>query len=99
MAKKKKATKEEREALLKRIEEESAPELLAEADDSFMADREAVLAAVKYYGPALEYADDSLKADREVVLEAVKEDGGALEYASEELQQDEELQKIAEEEE
>ena len=66
MAKKKKATKEEREALLKRIEEESAPELLAEADDSFMADREAVLAAVKEDGGALEYASEELQQDEEL---------------------------------
>ena len=90
------ATKEERAALLKAIEEDGA-DVLAEADDSFQSDREIILEAVKTDGDALEYATDSLKADREVVLAAVKQCGGALEYASEELQQDEELQKIAEE--
>ena len=39
------ATKEEREALLKRIDEEYAPELLAEADDSLKSDREFMLEA------------------------------------------------------
>jgi|TARA_B100000315_G_scaffold64570_1_gene58628 hypothetical protein len=66
-------------------------------DDSFKADREVVLAAVKETGLVLGYADDSLKSDREVVLAAVRQYGYAFQYASEELQQDEELQKIAEE--
>ena len=46
------ATKEERAALLERIEEEDAPELLAEADDSLKSDRDFILAAVKAGGNA-----------------------------------------------
>ena len=43
------------------------------ADDSFKADREVVLDAVKMpFSNALLFADDTLKADREIVLEAFK---------------------------
>ena len=89
------ATKEERAALLKAIEEDG-PDVLAEADDSLKADREVVLAAVKQNGGALRGAAKALQGDREIVLAAVMQDGDALELASEELQQDEELKKIAE---
>jgi len=41
-------------------------------------DREAVLAAVKQDGLALEYASCRLRGDREVVLAAVEQDGLAL---------------------
>ena len=59
------ATKEEREALLKAIEEDGA-DVLAEADDSLKADREVVLAAVKVEGHALQYASEELQQDEEL---------------------------------
>lgn len=37
--------------------------------------RKIVLAAVKNYGPALQYAGDKLRNDREIVLVAVTSDG------------------------
>ena len=71
------ATKEEREALLKAIEEDGA-DVLAEADDSLMADREVVLAAVKLDGSTLYYAADSLKADREFIPRALNQTGHGI---------------------
>ena len=53
--------------------------------------KEAVMAAVKKDGMALQYASNEMKADREVVLAAVKEDGMALQFASDELKADEEV--------
>lgn len=88
------ATKEERAALLKAIEEDSA-DVLAEADDSLKSDRDFIVAAVKQGGWALEYADASLKADREVVLVAVKQDGRALKFADDSLKADREVVLVA----
>ena len=56
-----------------------------------MISREAVLAAVKRDGTALEFAADALKADKEVVLAAVKNHGFALDWASDALQADKEV--------
>ncbi|MBT6978221.1 MAG: DUF4116 domain-containing protein [Flavobacteriales bacterium] len=50
------ATKEERAALLKAIEEDG-PDVLAEAYGSLTSDRDFILAAVKADGNALEHAD------------------------------------------
>lgn len=84
-------TKEEREALLKAIEE-GGLDVFAEAKDSLKSDREFVLEAMlKNSGALLEYASDSLKADREVVLAAVRDYGNALEYASDRLKADREI--------
>ena len=69
------ATKEEREALLKRIDEEDAPELLAEADDSLISDREFMLEAMKVTGAMLDYASEELQQDEElqnIADEAIK---------------------------
>ena len=51
---------------------------------SARADREAVLAAVRKNGSALEYASEALD-NKAVVLAAVRQDGNALNYASEAL--------------
>ena len=40
------------------------------------------MAAVKQYGPALQYASAELQGDREIVMEAVKQDESALQCAS-----------------
>jgi len=63
--------------------------------EEYRNDREAVLAAVKTSGYALEYADDSLKGDREIVLAAVGDIGSALEYASAGLRADREIVALA----
>jgi len=84
------ATKEERAALLKAIEEDG-PDVLAEADDSLKADREFMLEAVEEDGGALQYADASLKADREFMLKVVKKVGWALESAAKALRADREI--------
>ena len=52
------------------------------------ADRDSVLAAVRYEASCLRYASNELRADREVVMAAVKKGGHALEYASAELRAD-----------
>ena len=52
------------------------------------ADRDSVLAAVRYQASYLRYASNELRADREVVMAAVKKGGHALEYASAELRAD-----------
>ena len=66
-------------------------EALKHADDSFQADREVVLAAVRNSGTSLKYASEALKDDREVVLEAVRNNGIALKYASDTLKDDHEV--------
>ncbi|SVC90979.1 uncharacterized protein METZ01_LOCUS343833, partial [marine metagenome] len=66
-------------------------EALKHADDSFQADREVVLAAVRNSGTSLKYASEALKDDREVVLEAVRNNGIALKYASDTLKADREV--------
>ena len=66
-------------------------EVLESADDSFQADREVVLAAVRNSGTSLKYASEALKDDREVVLEAVRNNGIALKYASDTLKADHEV--------
>ena len=66
-------------------------EALESADDSFQADREVVLEAVRNSGTSLKYASDTLKDDREVVLEAVRNNGIALKYASDTLKADHEV--------
>ena len=63
-------------------------EALKHADDSFQADHEVVLAAVRNSGTSLKYASKALKDDREVVLEAVRNNGIALKYASDKLKAD-----------
>ena len=67
------ATKEEREALLKAIEEDGA-NVLSQADDSLMADREVLMAAVNQGGWALEYASEELQQDEE--LQKIAEEAG-----------------------
>ncbi|MDA9872406.1 DUF4116 domain-containing protein [Candidatus Thioglobus sp.] len=66
-------------------------EALKHADDSFQADHEVVLAAVRNSGTSLKYASKALKDDREVVLEAVRNNGIALKYASDTLKADHEV--------
>mgnify|MGYP000052929777 FL=1 len=66
-------------------------EALKHADDSFQADHEVVLAAVRNSGTSLKYASEALKDDREVVLEAVRNNGIALKYASDTLKADHEV--------
>ena len=66
-------------------------EALEHADDSFQADHEVVLAAVRNSGTSLKYASKALKDDREVVLEAVRNNGIALKYASDTIKADHEV--------
>lgn len=47
--------------------------------------KEVVMAAVKRYGPALQYAHSSLRKNREVVLAAIRQDEHALQYAHKSL--------------
>jgi len=63
--------------------------------EEYRNDRDAVLAAVKASGRALEHADDALKGDREVVLAAVRDEGSALRYASTGLRADHEIVALA----
>jgi hypothetical protein len=61
----------DREIVLEAVKQDGCA--LEYADDSFKADREVVLDAVKMpFSNALLFADDTLKADREIVLEAFK---------------------------
>ncbi len=71
--------------------QESGWLILEDADETFKADREIVLTAVKSKGYAFKFADDKLKACREFVLTAVKSNGDALEYADEIFQADQEI--------
>lgn len=58
---------------------------LRPAPSTIRADRDVVLAAVKKYGPALEYAADHLKADKAFVLTAVRENVTAWRFADEQV--------------
>ena len=48
-------------------------------------DWDVVLAAVKKYGPNLEYASSDMQANEEIVKAAINENGEALKFASDEL--------------
>ena len=74
--------------------------MLKDVSDTFKADKEIVLAAVKNKGNVLGYASPELREDIEVVLTAVKQDRDALYAVSEKLKNNlnfqRELQKILE---
>ena len=57
----------------------------------FRRDKEAVLAAVKQNGMALEFADPALQKDKEIVLAAVTQNGMALEFAHLDLLKDKDI--------
>ncbi len=57
--------------------------ILEEADETFKADREIVLAAVKSAGYVIQYADKKFWSDQEIILTAVKSKGYAFKVARE----------------
>ena len=65
-------------------------------DESFRADREIVLVALKQDGNALQYTDEKLRADREIVLAALKTFHYAIQYADKKLMADPEIRFIME---
>ena len=59
------------------------------------SDKQAVLAAVRLRGYALQYASVAMKADKEVIMEAVTTCGLALQWASVALKADKEVVRVA----
>ena len=61
------------------------------AHEFFKSDRDVVLAAVKAWGPALQYVDEKFKSDREILLATKPYLPAALNYADESFRKDREI--------